>query len=96
MLPLKSQAVVHAAFEMPGVMNYQCFKAADELLQPLPPDHIDVQVAAVGLSWRDLDQWSGHLDANHLSSEYAGTVTAAGFGVKHVKVGDRVYGLGKR
>ena len=95
MLPLKIQGAVRAAFETPGVLNSLCFKSYKELLQPLPRDCIDVEVAAVGLNWRDLDHWSGRIDGNNLSSEYAGIVTAIGTEVSGLKIGDRVYGLGK-
>ena len=95
MLPLKIQGAVRAAFETPGVINSLCFKSYKELLQPLPRDFIDVEVAAVGLNLRDLDHWSGRFDGNNLSSEYAGIVTAIGTEVSGLKVGDRVYGLGK-
>ena len=95
MLPLNSQGAVRAAFETPGVLNSLCFKSYAELLQPLPQDFIDVKVAAVGLNWRDLEHWSGRLDANNLSSEYAGIVSMIGARVSDLKIGDRVYGLGK-
>ncbi|CRG92723.1 Lovastatin nonaketide synthase [Talaromyces islandicus] len=95
MLPLNSQDAVRASFETPGVLNSLCFTSYKELLQPLPQGFIDVKVAAVGLNWKDLDNWSGRSDGNNLSSEYAGTVTAVGTGVCGLKVGDRVYGLGK-
>ena len=95
MLPLKIQGAVRAAFETPGVLNSLCFKSYKELLQPLPQDFIDVEVAAIGLNWRDLDHWSGRFDGNNLSSEYAGIVTAIGTEVSGLKIGDRVYGLGK-
>lgn len=95
MLPLKIQGAVRATFETPGVLNSLCFKSNKELLQPLPRDFIDVEVAAVGLNWRDLDHWSGRVDGNNLSSEYAGIVTAIGTEVSGLSVGDCVYGLGK-
>jgi NADPH:quinone reductase-like Zn-dependent oxidoreductase/NAD(P)-dependent dehydrogenase (short-subunit alcohol dehydrogenase family)/acyl carrier protein len=95
MQPLHSQGAVRAAFETPGVLNSLCFKSYQELLQPLPQGFIDVEVAAVGLNWRDLDHWSGRLDGNNLSSEYTGIVTAVGAKVSGLKIGDRVYGLGK-
>ena len=95
MLPLKAQGAVCAAFETPGVLNSLSFQSYKELLQPLPRDFIDVEVAAVGLNWTDLDHWSGRLDGNNLSSEYAGIVTAIGTEVSGLKIGDRVYGLGK-
>ena len=95
MLPLKVQGAVRAAFETPGVLNSLAFKSYRELLQPLPRDFIDVEVAAVGLNWRDLDHWSGRFDGNNLSSEYVGIVTAIGTEVSGLQIGDRVYGLGK-
>ncbi|KAI9690328.1 MAG: Type I Iterative PKS [Bathelium mastoideum] len=95
LLPLGIQGAVRVAFEMPGMLNSLRFMPYKELLQPLPPGFIDVAVAAVGVNWRDLDHWSGRLDENTLSSEYAGIVAATGGTVSGLKVGDRVYGLGK-
>jgi NADPH:quinone reductase-like Zn-dependent oxidoreductase/SAM-dependent methyltransferase/NADP-dependent 3-hydroxy acid dehydrogenase YdfG len=94
-LPLNSQGAVRATFETPGVLNSLCFTSYKELLQPLPQGFIDIHVAAVGLNWRDIDNWSGRSDGNNLSTEYSGTITAVGPGVNGLKVGDRVYGLGK-
>ncbi|KAI0382393.1 hypothetical protein F5Y04DRAFT_45601 [Hypomontagnella monticulosa] len=94
-LPLDSQGAVRAAFETPGVLSSLYFKAYQELWQPLPADYIDVKVAAVGLNSKDIEHWSGRSDANNLSSEYTGTITAVGSAVTDLKVGDRVYGLGK-
>ncbi|KAI1773027.1 beta-ketoacyl synthase domain-containing protein [Hypoxylon cercidicola] len=95
LLPLSSQGPVKAMFEMPGVLNSLCFTSYKELLQPLQPGFIDVAVAAIGVNQRDVDHWTGRLDDNHLSSEYAGIVSKVGAGVGSFKVGDRVYGLGK-
>ena len=95
LLPLHSQGAVRAAFETPGVLNSLRFMPYKELLQPLPPGLIDVAVAAIGVNLRDLDHWSGRLDGNNLSSEYTGIVTAVGARVSGLKIGDRVYGLGK-
>lgn len=95
LLPLGSQGPVRATFETPGVVNSLCFTPYKELLQPLQPGFIDVEVAAVGLNRSDLGNWTGRLDGNHLSSEYAGIVRAVGAGVDGLEVGDHVYGLGK-
>lgn len=95
LLPLGSQGAVRAAFETPGVLNSLYFTPYKELLGPLPPGHVEVAVSAVGLGPRDLDHWTARADGDHLSSEYAGTVTAVGAQAGGLEVGDRVYGLGK-
>lgn len=93
--PLNSQGAVQAAFETPGVLNSLFFMPYKELLHPLQPDFINVAVAAIGLNSCDLDHWTGRVDGNRLSSEYAGIVTAVGTAVDGLEVGNRVYGLGK-
>lgn len=95
LLPLGSQGPVRAAFETPGVPGSLYFVPYQELLQPLPRGHFEVAISAVGLSSQDLDVWAGRADGDHLSSEYAGTVTAVGSDVDGFSVGDRVYGLGR-
>ncbi|KAK4194563.1 hypothetical protein QBC40DRAFT_319083 [Triangularia verruculosa] len=92
---LSSQGAVKAMFETPGVIKSMAFESYKELLQPLPAGHIDVAVAAVGVNIRDLDIWTGRVDDDHLSSEYSGVVTAVATDITDLKVGDRVYGLGR-
>ena len=95
LLPLNSQGAVRATFETPGVLNSLFFMPYKDLLQPLRPDFIEVAVAAIGLNSSDLEHWTGRVDGNHLSSEYAGIVTSVGTAVDGLEVGNRVYGLGK-
>lgn len=94
--PLRSQKL-RAAFETPGVLNSVYFRPYTELLKPLPHDFIEVEVEAIGVNWKDLGLSSGRFDANgtNLSNEYAGKVTKIGSHVKHLSVGDRVYGAGR-
>ncbi|KAK8072648.1 hypothetical protein PG996_005996 [Apiospora saccharicola] len=97
MVSLGKLGPVRAAFETPGVLSSLYFRAYTEMLRPIPADHIEVRVRAMGLNWKDLGLSSGrsHADGSNLSSEYAGTVTRVGADVDSVAVGDRVYGIGR-
>nr|XP_036579356.1 polyketide synthase [Colletotrichum truncatum]KAF6786903.1 polyketide synthase [Colletotrichum truncatum] len=96
-LPLDSQGPMRVDFETPGILSSIFFCPYTELLrQPLPPNFLEVKVAAVGLNWKDLALSAGRFDGNNLSSEYAGVVTQVGTNAgDYFAVGDRVYGLGK-
>ncbi|KAK1595301.1 beta-ketoacyl synthase domain-containing protein [Colletotrichum navitas] len=98
LLPLATyDGGVRIAFETPGVPNSLYFTPYKELRRPLPPGYIDVAVEAVGVNGRDVGVWTGRLDGDHFSSEYAGVVASVGAGSSShgFRVGDRVYGLGK-
>ncbi|KAK7983632.1 hypothetical protein PG989_011034 [Apiospora arundinis] len=97
MVSLGKLGPVRAAFETPGVLTSLYFRAYTEMMRPIPADHIEVRVRAVGMNWKDLGLSSGRFDAdgNNLSSEYAGSVTRVGSDVTHLAVGDRVYGIGR-
>ena len=95
MVPLSTQGPVRAAFGTAGILTSLYFRPYLELLQPLPQDWIEVKVLAVGLNWKDLGLCTGRFDQNNLSNEYCGIVTKRGPDVSHVRVGDRVYGMGK-
>jgi NADPH:quinone reductase-like Zn-dependent oxidoreductase/SAM-dependent methyltransferase/NAD(P)-dependent dehydrogenase (short-subunit alcohol dehydrogenase family)/acyl carrier protein len=95
LVPLDSQGPVRAAFETPGILSSLYFRPYTELQEPLPHDWIVVKVAAVGLNWKDLGLSSGRFDGNNLSSEYSGIVTEVGPSVGALRVGDKVYGMGK-
>ncbi|KAJ8125335.1 hypothetical protein O1611_g8303 [Lasiodiplodia mahajangana] len=91
------QGAIRAAFETPGILASLYFRPYSELLQPLPVDYIDVEVAAVRVNWEDLALASSRFDAkeDNLSSEYAGVVTRIGANVVGLSIGDRVYGVGR-
>lgn len=94
--PLVAGKPVRAAFSTPGILSSLYFRPYTELLAPIPPDHIDVKVVGVGINWKDLAVSSGRFDADNLSSEYAGIVTAVGADAAGTfRVGDRVYGMGR-
>ena len=60
------------------------------------PDEVEIRVSATGLNFRDvmnaLGLYSG--DAGRFGAECAGTVAALGEGVRGLRVGDRVMGVG--
>ena len=97
MLPIDKPGPIRASLEATGILNSLYFRPYTELLQPLPDDYIDVEVAAVGLNRRDVAITTGRsiLASSNLSSEYAGVVTQVGRNVAGLSVGDRVYGLGR-
>ncbi|KAJ3580237.1 hypothetical protein NPX13_g325 [Xylaria arbuscula] len=93
--PLKAQGPVRAAFSTPGILSSLYFQPYSELLAPIPSDYIEVKVTAVGVNWKDLAVSSGRFDADNLSSEYSGIVTAVGADAASLFcAGDRVYGMG--
>lgn len=65
-------------------------------LAPLKPNEITLDVKATGLNFRDVPNAMGLYpgDLGPMGCECAGTVTAIGENVKHLKVGDNVLGLG--
>lgn len=94
-MPLGHVTPIRAAFKSPGILTSLYFRPYTELWQPLPRDWIVVKVEAVGLNWKDLGLCSGRFDQNNLSNEYVGVVSDAGTAVTNLKIGDRVYGMGK-
>ncbi|KAI1318728.1 polyketide synthase [Xylariaceae sp. FL0255] len=95
MMPWSPSLNIRAAFEVPGILSSLFFEPYNALLRPLPDDWIEVEVAAVGLNWKDLFACTGRFDVDNLSSEYSGTVRRVGARVDHVVVGDMVYGYGR-
>ncbi|KAI0502734.1 hypothetical protein F5B22DRAFT_640677 [Xylaria bambusicola] len=93
--PLEAQGPVRAAFSTPGILSSLYFRPYSELLALIPSDYIEVKVTAVGVNWKDLAVSSGRFDADNLSSEYSGIVTAVGADAASLFcAGDRVYGMG--
>ncbi|KAM7191535.1 Acyl transferase domain containing protein [Rhypophila sp. PSN 637] len=71
-------------------------------LPPLPEDHVQLEIQAVGMNFRDILIAVGVLSRNAFSAddvyplglEGAGLVTKVGAKVSHLRVGDRVMTLG--
>jgi NADPH:quinone reductase-like Zn-dependent oxidoreductase/SAM-dependent methyltransferase/short-subunit dehydrogenase involved in D-alanine esterification of teichoic acids len=69
-------------------------------IEILDKDDVEVQVAASGIVYRDLMMWSGKLplsarQGGTVGLEFAGVVNRIGKNVSNVKVGDRVFGVGR-
>ncbi|MEU3964755.1 SDR family NAD(P)-dependent oxidoreductase [Streptomyces buecherae] len=65
-----------------------------EILEPLAPGQVRVEVRAAGVNFRDALLSLGMVPGQvGLGGEGAGIVTAVGAGVTHVAVGDRVLGI---
>jgi NADPH:quinone reductase-like Zn-dependent oxidoreductase len=60
------------------------------MCEPLPDDHVEIEVRAVGLNFRDVLICMGEISDNYLGNECAGVVTKVGAAVRHLQVGDRV------
>ncbi|GGM22441.1 polyketide synthase [Streptomyces fumigatiscleroticus] len=69
-------------------------RQAPDLLEPLKPGTVRVEVRAAGVNFRDVLVTRGMLaDATDLGHEAAGVVTAVGPEVRDVAVGDSVWGV---
>ncbi|CAM1501901.1 Fc.00g038850.m01.CDS01 [Cosmosporella sp. VM-42] len=74
----------------PGLLDTLRFVDDPVGLAQLPPDHIKIDVRAVGLNFRDIMVCMGQLVDNFLGCECSGVVAEIGSEVTHLKVGDRV------
>lgn len=92
----------HATMSSPGVIDN--LGLSEIPLEPVGAGQVRVQVAAVGLNFRDIMAVTGLLPVEaepepawqNLGLEFGAVVVAVGDDVIHLKPGDRVMGLGKR
>lgn len=75
---------LRGAMKIPGVPDSLIFKDDEGLLLPLPGDHVDIQVKAIGINAGDTAPDSA------IGVECSGIVTAVGSDVPHLCVGDRI------
>ncbi|KAI1852774.1 hypothetical protein JX266_002315 [Neoarthrinium moseri] len=59
----------------------------------LADDHIEIEVKAVGLNFRDVMVAMGQMEDSTLGIECAGVVSQVGDRVRKFKIGDRVFGM---
>lgn len=68
-----------------------CFFTDDNAIgSPLPHNHVEMQVACVGLNFRDVLVAMGQIKGGLLGQECSGIITSVGAGVEDFRVGDRV------
>lgn len=66
------------------------FTDDDAIGSPLPENHVEMQVACVGLNFRDVLVAMGQIKGGLLGQECSGTITSVGVDVENFRVGDRV------
>lgn len=94
--PVGSCGPVRAVTETVESLDTPYFRPHTELLMPLPAGHIDVKIAAVGLSRSGAFVAADPTDIDRkIFSDYAGIVTKIGAEVTGLSVGDRVYGVSR-
>jgi NADPH:quinone reductase-like Zn-dependent oxidoreductase len=93
LLQIQENGPVVADFSKPGLISSLFFRQDDTAFEELPNDFIEIQVASIGLNWKDLALCTGKLDINSFSSECSGEIIRKGNAVEDLHVGDRVYAL---
>ena len=73
-----------------GSLDSFFFDDDADMVKPLLPDHVEIEVRAVGLNFRDVLISMGEISDNYLGNECSGIVTQVGSGVERLRVGDRV------
>ncbi len=76
--------------ETPGLLDTIRFVDDDGATGTLPSDHVEIDVRAIGLNFRDVMMAMGQIDVEALGGECSGVVTAVGSAVHRVAVGDHV------
>ncbi|KAF3398157.1 Compactin diketide synthase mokB [Penicillium rolfsii] len=66
---------------------------ADDVVEPLADDGIEIEVKATGLNFKDIVVIMGQLEQPYIGIECSGVVSSVGKHVQHLKVGQRVMAL---
>lgn len=75
----------------PGALDSLYF--VDDNPTPLGEDHIEIQVKASGLNFKDIVVSMGQLSQSYIGIECSGVVSSVGSNVKNFKVGQRVMAM---
>jgi NADPH:quinone reductase-like Zn-dependent oxidoreductase len=74
----------------PGLLDTLHFVDDTRTLERLPEDHVEIEVKASGVNFRDVMMSMGQIDVQRLGGECCGVVSAVGSAVSRLRVGDRV------
>ncbi|KAF4512783.1 hypothetical protein G6O67_000122 [Ophiocordyceps sinensis] len=74
----------------PGLLDTLIFTDDDSAHEPLPADHVRIQVRATGLNFRDVMLGLGQLTSYSFGGECSGVIQEIGSSVSRLEVGDRV------
>jgi hypothetical protein len=74
----------------PGLLDTLHFVDDARTLENLPEDHVEIEVKASGVNFRDVMMSMGQIDVQRLGGECCGVVSAVGSAVSRLRVGDRV------
>lgn len=66
---------------------------ADDVVEPLADDEIEIEVKATGLNFKDIVVTMGQLAQPYIGIECSGIVSSVGKNIQHLKVGQRVMAL---
>lgn len=75
----------------PGALDTLYF--ADDVVEPLADDDIEIEVKATGLNFKDIVVTMGQLAQPYIGIECSGVVSSVGKNVQHLTVGQRVMAL---
>ena len=79
-----------AEIRTPGLLDTIQFVTNDSMTGNLPDDHVEVQVKACGVNFRDVMTAMGQISAHPLGFECSGVVSTVGKAVEGFRPGDRV------
>ncbi|KAI1769842.1 KR domain-containing protein [Hypoxylon cercidicola] len=93
-VPVEKAGRCQLHISQPGQMDSLHFVSAEHT-EPLPPDHVEIEVKSVGVNAKDLDVLSARVDTQDLSCscECAGVIVNIGSNTTNFKLGDRVVAM---
>ncbi|KAG8533016.1 Type I Iterative PKS [Bacidia gigantensis] len=86
----QDQRPLKAEVKTPGLLDSIQFVDDERAFGYLPDDHVEVEMKAAGLNFRDVMSSLGQIDPYPLGVEGAGVITAVGKDVSELQIGDHV------